>query len=96
MAGSDYLAELAADPQVAADRAAMLNTVENMWAAGKDIATLPGRGLLGAANTAIVRPARALGVPVPYIPDVAPGNFRSPTPYMDELRAKRAAPATGT
>lgn len=96
MAGSDYLAELAADPQVAADRAAMLNTVENMWAAGKDIATLPGRGLLGAANTAIVRPARALGVPVPYIPDVAPGNFRSPTPYMDELRAKRATPATGT
>jgi hypothetical protein len=77
------------DPQAVADREAMLDTLRRMKAAGMDITTLPGRGLLGAAETAITRPLRALGVPVPYLPEsVYGGNRASMTPYYDRLRAQ--------
>jgi tetratricopeptide (TPR) repeat protein len=90
------------DPQAVADREAMLDTLERIKAAGMDIATLPGRGLLGAAETVITRPLRAIGVPFPYLPDsVYGGNRASTTPYYDRLRAQEtpavaAAPASET
>lgn len=86
------------DPQAQADREAMLDTLRKMKAAGMDIATLPGRAVAGAAETAITRPLRALGLPVPYLPDSFYGGDRgSMTPYFDKLRANEpqaAAPAT--
>jgi hypothetical protein len=85
------------DPQAVADREAMLDTLKRMKAAGMDIATLPGRGLLGAAETAITRPLRALGVPVPYLPEsVYGGNRASMTPYYDRLRAQETSAVAPT
>lgn len=76
------------DPQALADREAMLDTLRKMKAAGMDIATLPGRAVAGAAETAITRPLRALGLPVPYLPESFYGGDRgSMTPYFDKLRA---------
>lgn len=55
-------------------------------AAGADIASLIPRGLAGAVDTAVIRPARALGADIGYIsPELTPGN-QSPdtmTPFYD-------------
>lgn len=49
-----------------------------------DAATLIPRGFIGAANAGIVRPLRALGAPVPYMPGLLPGDdYSSMTPGMD-------------
>jgi hypothetical protein len=90
--------------QMLLDRAGISRGISEMGAAAKDIATLPGRAILGAAETGITRPLRALGVPIPYLPDsVYGGNRESMTPYYDKLRAaetpatapvKAAAPVT--
>ena len=74
--------------QMLLDRAGISRGLTEMGAAAKDLATLPGRAILGAAETGITRPLRALGVPVPYLPDsVYGGNRESMTPYYDKLRA---------
>lgn len=74
------------------DREAMLETIRKVAAAGYDIATLPGRAILGAAETAITRPLRAVGVPIPYLPESVYGGDRSSmTPYYDALRREEAA-----
>ena len=81
------------------DREAMMETIRSMKAAGMDIATLPGRGVLGALESGITRPLRAVGVPIPYLPQsVYGGNASSMTPYMDALRKQRGegAPVTAT
>lgn len=71
------------------DRAAMADAMRKLAAAGMDIGTLPGRGLAGAAEFAITRPLRALGVPVPYLPEsFYGGNRESLTPYFDKLRSQ--------
>lgn len=71
------------------DRAAMADAMRKLAAAGMDIATLPGRGLAGAAEFGITRPLRALGVPVPYLPEsFYGGNRESLTPYFDKLRSQ--------
>jgi len=78
------------------DRQAMMETLRKMKAAGMDIGTLPVRGVAGAAESVITRPLRALGVPIPYLPESFYGGDRSSmTPYMDQLRANepQAAPA---
>lgn len=79
------------------DRQAMRDTLRKLGAAGMDIGTLPVRGVAGAAESIITRPLRALGVPVPYLPESFYGGDRSSmTPYMDQLRANEpqaAAPA---
>jgi hypothetical protein len=60
--------------------------------AGLDVLTLPGRGLMGAANTGIVRPLRAMGANVPYIPErMFMGDSSSMTPAYDELRRAEAS-----
>jgi hypothetical protein len=72
------------------DREAMMETLRSMKAAGMDIATLPGRGILGALESGITRPLRAVGVPIPYLPQsVYGGDASSMTPYMDALRKQR-------
>lgn len=81
------------------DREAMMETLRSMKAAGMDIATLPGRGILGALESGVTRPLRAVGVPVPYLPaSVYGGDASSMTPYMDALRKQRGEtkPATAT
>jgi len=80
------------DKQAASDREAMLSTIKKMGAAGYDLLTLPGRGVAGAFESAVTRPARALGVPVPYLPESFYGGDRSSmTPYYDKIRAEEAA-----
>jgi hypothetical protein len=78
------------DAQTLADRAAMADTIDKITAAGKDILTLPGRGILGALETGVTRPLRAAGVPIPYLPkSVYGGDSSSMTPYMDALRRQQ-------
>jgi hypothetical protein len=71
------------------DRADFQSGLEKLGAAGKDILTLPGRAVAGAAESVITRPLRAMGVDVPYLPDeYYGGNRESMTPYYDKLREK--------
>jgi hypothetical protein len=87
--GGDLEAQKAA--QAASDRAALVKSfsLQNpLMAAGMDIATLPGRGLGGAYNTAARLP-NALGANLPTIADNSAffgGNSASMTPYYDKLR----------
>jgi len=67
-----------------------LETIKSLAAAGYDMSTLLPRGVMGAAETAITRPLRAVGVPIPYLPESAYGGDRSSmTPMMDMLRRRR-------
>lgn len=76
------------------DRAAMMDTLRRLGYAGMDLATLPGRGIAGAFETGVTRPLRALGVPVPYLPESFYGGDRSSmTPYFDRLRKPEVAAA---
>lgn len=77
--------------QARGDRAAMLMTLRKLAAAGYDVASLIPRGIMGAAESAITRPLRALGVPIPYLPEAAYGGDRSSmTPAMDKIRREEA------
>ncbi len=64
-------------------------------AALADIASLIPRGLAGAVDTAMIRPARALGANVDYLkPALTPGNQSSDTmtPFYDRyIRAKEGS-----
>jgi len=72
------------------DRQAMEESLRSLGASAMDVLTLPGRGALGAAEFAITRPLRALGVNVPYLPESVYGGDRaSMTPYYDRLRKER-------
>lgn len=74
------------------DRAALVDTIEKLAAAGKDVATYPGRAVANIAEQVITRPLRAAGLPVPYLPQSFYGGDRSSaTPYMDKLTAQQAA-----
>lgn len=96
---------VAADPQAAADRAAIGGVWEGVkgfnakaGAAIADVASLPVRGAVGAYDTAVVRPMRAAGINAAYLsPAVTPAgaNPESMTPFYDRLRAgESAAPGT--
>ena len=67
-------------------------------AALADIAALIPRGLAGAVDTAMIRPARALGANVDYLsPALTPGNQSSDTmtPFYDRyIRAKETSDKT--
>jgi len=67
-------------------------------AALADIATLIPRGLAGAVDTALIRPARAMGADVGYLsPALTPGaqNPDTPTPFYDRyIRAKEEKEAS--
>ena len=69
-----------------------VNWGEKFTAAFKDMISLPGRGLGGAYNSAVVRPLRAMGADVNYTSEeFMGGDSESMTPYMDELRRRAAA-----
>jgi hypothetical protein len=79
------------------DRQAMGSSLSNIVPAAKDIATLPGRAVAGAFESGVTRPLRAVGVPIPYLPESFYGGDRtSMTPFMDKLRKETAARATQT
>ena len=92
--------------QVASDREAFKSFgsgfaggVDNLARAAGDVLGLPVRGLAGAADTALVRPARAMGLNVPYMSPhlVPPGvNPSSMTPFMDAKRLGETAPNVET
>jgi hypothetical protein len=87
-------AKTPAPSQEESDRADFQSGLGKLGAAAKDILTLPGRAVAGAAETAITRPLRAMGVPVPYLPDeYYGGNRESMTPYYDKLRDKEPSQA---
>lgn len=76
--------------QMRGDREAIMDVLRKLGAAGYDVATLLPRGVAGAIDTALVRPARAItGVEIPYLGSVI--DTESATPAMDELRRKEAA-----
>lgn len=54
-------------------------------AAIADVASAIPRGLLGAYNSAVVRPMRAAGIPAGYIPDIMGGDYSSATPFYDRF-----------
>jgi hypothetical protein len=68
---------------------------ENTKAAARDILTLPGRGIAGAFESAVTRPARAMGVDIPYLPSsFYGGDASSLTPHMDALKKQRQSQTT--
>ena len=72
------------------DRQAMMDTLQSLGASAMDVFSLPGRAVLGAAETGITRPLRALGLNVPYLPESVYGGDRSSmTPFYDRLRQQR-------
>ena len=72
------------------DRQAMMDTLQSLGASAMDVLSLPGRAILGAAETGITRPLRALGLNVPYLPEAVYGGDRSSmTPFYDRLRQQR-------
>lgn len=80
------------DEQTRSDREILADKLRRMKAAGMDVATLPGRAIAGVFETAITRPLRAVGVPMPYLPSsFYGGNAASMTPYYDQLRRQDAA-----
>jgi hypothetical protein len=65
---------------------------ESTKAAARDVLTLPGRGIAGAFESAVTRPARAMGVDIPYLPSsFYGGDASSLTPHMDALTRQRMA-----
>ena len=92
--------------QIASDREAFKSFgsgfaggVDNLARAAGDVLGLPVRGLAGVADTALVRPARAMGLNVPYMSPhlVPPGvNPSSMTPFMDAKRLGETAPNVET
>jgi hypothetical protein len=94
-------AKAAAKTQEESDREAIAGGIQDfvggtrkLGAAAKDVLTLPGRAIAGAAESVITRPLRAFGVDVPYLPDDFYGGDRSSmTPYMDAISKKEQATA---
>jgi len=80
----DRAKEELARAQLKGDREGMMDVVNKMKAAGYDVATLLPRGLAGALDTAVIRPARAIsGKEIPYLGSMI--DTSTPTPAMDEL-----------
>lgn len=90
----DKTVEEAKKEQLASDRGALINGLKKFGAASMDVLTLPGRGLLGAVNSAVIRPARAItGADIPYIAGDHPEILDSMTPFYDQIRKAEAAKA---
>lgn len=88
------------DPQAAADRAAIAGLLQSLRGGSEtvgraiaDVATMIPRGLVGAYDTAVVRPMRAAGVNAAYLsPLLTPegASSESMTPFTDIERAREA------
>lgn len=91
------------DAQAASDRDAISRILsaikggsESAGRAIADVATMAPRGLVGAYDTAVVRPMRAAGINAAYLsPKLTPegANPESMTPFTDVARARDAANA---
>lgn len=83
-----------ADAQQKQDKQDFMMGLKKLGASAADVVTLPVRGVMGAANTGIVRPLRATGLNVPYIPEEAfGGSSTSMTPYYDKyVRSQEPQP----
>ena len=74
-----------ADAQQKQDKEDFMMGAKKLGSSALDMVTLPARGVMGAVNTGIVRPIRATGVNLPYIPEEAfGGSSSSLTPYYDK------------
>jgi len=86
-----------ADAQQKQDKEDFMMGAKKLGSSALDMVTLPARGVMGAVNTGIVRPIRATGLNVPYIPEEAfGGSSSSMTPYYDKYvrsQEKQQAPA---
>lgn len=72
--------------QMESDREAFLSGLKRTGAAAADIFSLPVRGVAGALNTGLIRPARAAtGMEIPYIFGYDPSLTESMTPYYDRF-----------
>jgi len=102
-AASPPAAPPAVSPQAQADRAAIgsaWDTVKDVSNdAGRaiaDVATMVPRGLVGAYDSAVVRPMRAAGLDAAYLsPKLVPDGVdpASMTPFTDQKRMQQAAAA---
>jgi hypothetical protein len=76
------------------DREALLDSLRRFGLAGKDVLSAPVRGVAGAFESAVTRPLRAAGLPIPYLPESFYGGDRSSlTPFMDALRREELVKA---
>lgn len=78
----ETVGEAARKRQMEEDRASILGGLKKFGAAAADVLTMPARGIAGAIDTAIIRPARAItGADIPYIG----GEYtESMTPFYDK------------
>jgi hypothetical protein len=77
------------EKQALRDRKEFLSGGKKLLASAADVISLPARGVMGAVNTGVVRPIRAMGVGLPYIPEEAfGGSSSSMTPYFDKYVTK--------
>jgi hypothetical protein len=77
------------EKQTLRDRRDFLLGGKKLLASAADVVTLPARGVMGAVNTGIIRPIRATGIGLPYIPEEAfGGSSASMTPYFDRYVRK--------
>jgi hypothetical protein len=83
--GGDVNADLTEEEkQALRDRTDFLAGGKKLLASAADVVTLPARGVMGAVNTGVIRPIRATGIGLPYIPEEAfGGSSSSMTPYFD-------------
>jgi hypothetical protein len=86
------------DEQQKQDKEDFMMGLKKLGASAADVVTLPVRGAMGAVNTGIVRPIRATGLNLPYIPEEAfGGSSSSMTPYYDKyVRANEKPISTPT
>ena len=83
-----------ADAQQKQDKEDFMMGAKKLGSSALDMVTLPARGVMGAVNTGIVRPIRATGVNLPYIPEEAfGGSSSSLTPYYDKYVRSQETPA---
>lgn len=84
--------ELEEEEQKKRDAKLLGENWEEAKASFKDIASLPLRGVAGAAESVITRPLRAMGINMPYLPSSVYGGDRtSMTPMYDKVLRERAA-----
>lgn len=98
--GAPLDAQAQADRQAASGFVAGVKDINNRaGAAILDVATAVPRGILGAYDSAVVRPVRAAGLNMAYTtPLLTPSGVdpSSMTPYYDKVRAADAAAAPAT
>ena len=88
--GGDVEANLTEEEkQALRDRRDLGLGAKKLFASAADVVSLPVRAGMGALNTGFIRPIRALGVDLPYIPEEAfGGSSSSMTPYFDRYVRK--------